>query len=170
MVMSTAASKIKTFIKGAWSLPMGMAIPIKYFFMKTATTQYPEQRKVISNRFRGLLINDVPRCIVCELCAKVCPVKCITIQKVRKEDKKFYALQYDIDISTCLFCGLCTEACPTECLSMEGGYEGSVYQRKDLVARFVKQIRDDQYDVFSKAEGWISYAHARDISQDVGTG
>lgn len=151
-------------LKGIASLFIGMRISGKYLFKKTATVQYPEVRKTIPTRFRGILINDVPRCIVCELCAKVCPVDCIDIKKIRGADKKFMAEVFDIDLVKCLFCGLCTEACPTECLTMEGGYEGAVFDKKDLIARFVKPAGDNKLDVYSKAEGWITYEHAREIS------
>jgi len=157
-------SKLKNFIKDAMTLPKGMAVPFKYMFKKPATVQYPEERKNISPRFRGLLINNIPQCIVCDLCSKACPVQCIKIEKTRGEDKKFVALKYDIDISTCLFCGLCTEACPTGSLSMEGGYEGTVYHKEELVAHFVVKTSETETMVFSKAEGWITYERARELA------
>lgn len=157
-------TKIMKFFKDALTLPKGMAVPFKYMFQKTTTVQYPEERKNITERFRGLLINDVPKCIVCELCAKACPVQCIKIQKIRGDDKKFIAHQFDIDITTCLFCGLCTEACPTGSLSMEGGYEGSVYQKEELVAHFVIQQSETEFMVYSKEEGWIPYIRAKELA------
>jgi len=155
---------LKKFIEGALSLPKGMWIPFKYSLKKTNTLQYPEVHKPFNKRFRGMLINDVPRCIVCELCAKVCPVQCISIKKVRGEDKKFHAHQFDIDIQTCMFCGLCTEACPTESLSMEGGYEGSAYSKEDLIVKFVVKTGEDSFHVYSKQENWIPYERAREIA------
>ena len=118
--MAVKQNKFAKVIKDIASLFIGMRISGKYLFRKTATVQYPDVYKTIPLRFRGILINDMPRCIVCDLCAKVCPVDCIDIKKVRGPDKKFIAEVYDIDLVKCLFCGLCTEACPTECLTMEG--------------------------------------------------
>ncbi len=162
--MAEKQNPIRKTIKGIASLFIGMRISGKYLFKKTATVQYPDERKTIPSRFRGILINDVPRCIVCDLCAKVCPVDCIDIKKERGADKKFVAEKFDIDLIKCLFCGLCTEACPTECLTMEGGYEGAVFDKKDLMAHFVKQVGEKKFSVYSKAEGWITFEHAREIA------
>ena len=163
--MAIKRNSFSKVMEGILSLPKGMAISFKYMFQRTATLQYPEERKEIPKRFRGILINDVPRCIVCELCAKVCPVNCIDIKKVRGADKKFKAEIFDIDLVTCLFCGLCTEACPTECLTMEGGYEGTVFDKKELIAQFVKPAGDGKFNVYSKDEHWITYDRAMEIME-----
>ena len=115
----------------------GFGVTAKYLFRPAVTVQYPTERKPIPPRFRGLLINDVPRCISCELCAKACPVDCFTITWEKSEGGKRKLTQFDINMYTCMFCGLCTEVCPTECLTMTGGYESATFDRGDLVFRFM---------------------------------
>ncbi len=115
----------------------GFAVTAKYLFKPPVTVQYPTERKPIPPRFRGLLINDVPRCISCELCAKACPVDCFTIKHEKSEAGKRKLMQFDINMYKCMFCGLCTEVCPTECLTMTGGYEGATLDRGELIFRFV---------------------------------
>ncbi|MEJ0034388.1 MAG: 4Fe-4S dicluster domain-containing protein [Bacteroidota bacterium] len=73
---------------------------------------------------------------MCDKCAKVCPVNCITIEPIRSPDefgktsdgtsKRIYAAKFDIDMGKCCFCGLCTTVCPTECLTMTKTYDFSV--------------------------------------------
>jgi formate hydrogenlyase subunit 6/NADH:ubiquinone oxidoreductase subunit I len=85
---------------------------------------------------RYRLHNEIDDCIVCDKCAKICPVDCIDIEPIRAIDeigktsdgtpKRIYAATFDIDMGKCCFCGLCTTVCPTECLTMTKVYDFSV--------------------------------------------
>lgn len=138
------------------SLASGLRITIKHFFSarKTqpvvaiqasdyfadrsgiATIQYPYEMQPVPDNGRYRLHNEIDDCIVCDKCAKICPVDCIDIEPVRAIEeigktsdgtsKRIYAAKFDIDMGKCCFCGLCTTVCPTECLTMTKVYDFSV--------------------------------------------
>lgn len=101
-----------------------------------ATIQYPHEILPVPVNGRYRLHNEIDDCIVCDKCAKICPVNCITIEPIRAVEeigktsdgtsKRIYAATFDINMAQCCFCGLCTTVCPTECLTMTKVYDFSV--------------------------------------------
>ena len=101
-----------------------------------ATIQFPHETIPVPDNGRYQLYNEIDDCIVCDKCAKICPVNCITIEPIRSPEefgktsdgtsKRIYAAKFDIDMGKCCFCGLCTTVCPTECLTMTKTYDFSV--------------------------------------------
>lgn len=121
----------------------GMLITARYLVQpkEIVTFRYPLEKRPIARNYRGRLLNAVPRCISCELCAKVCPPQCITIEHEIGADKKRILKRFDIDMTICLYCGLCTEICPDttrdettgeKCLTMSGGYEYSSGRKESI--------------------------------------
>ena len=112
----------------------------------TNTIQYPHQKLPIPEVGRYQLDVEMDDCIVCDLCAKVCPVNCIDIEAIKATEaigqtsdgttKRLYAAKFDIDMSKCMYCGLCTIVCPTECIVMTNQYDKSVFELKDLTYQF----------------------------------
>lgn len=110
-----------------------------YFEQENAlfTVQYPKEKLPVPDHGRYKLHNEIDDCIVCDKCAKVCPVDCIDIEPVRSVNeigktsdgtpRRIYAAKFDIDMAKCCFCGLCTTVCPTECLTMTDDYDFSAY-------------------------------------------
>ena len=101
-----------------------------------ATIQYPYEMQPVPDNGRYRLHNEIDDCIVCDKCAKICPVNCIDIVPIKATEeigktsdgtpKRIYAATFDIDMGKCCFCGLCTTVCPTECLTMTKVYDFSV--------------------------------------------
>lgn len=97
------------------------------------TLQYPHFELAVPELGRYKLHNEIDDCIVCDKCAKVCPVNCIDIEPVKSTEdigytsdgslKRIYAAKFDIDMAKCCFCGLCTTVCPTECLVMTSEFD-----------------------------------------------
>lgn len=118
--------------------PIGIADPT-YFDVDTGTVtlQYPYESLPVPDNGRYRLHNEIDDCIVCDKCAKICPVNCIEIEPIKSAEtigvtsdgtpKRIYAAKFDIDMAKCCFCGLCTTVCPTECLTMTKTYDFSVY-------------------------------------------
>src|SRR5690606_35410719 len=150
-----------SIIKAITSLWVGLKLTIKHFikarksrkpiaihkanyFEHTEginTIQYPHVMQPIPDNGRYRLHNEIDDCIVCDKCAKICPVDCITIEPIKAAEeigktsdgtpKRIYAATFDIDMGKCCFCGLCTTVCPTECLTMTKVFDFSVYDMKE---------------------------------------
>jgi len=101
------------------------------------TIQYPEEKRVIPERFRfiPMLLWDTEkkedRCTACGICAKVCPPQCIWI--VRDKDEKGKPVtrpaEFYIDASICMSCGFCAEFCPFDAIKMNHDYELATFDR-----------------------------------------
>jgi NADH-quinone oxidoreductase subunit I len=110
------------------------------------TVQYPKEKIPIPEVGRYQLHVEMEDCIVCDLCAKICPVDCIEIESIKATGpigqtsdgttKRLYAAKFDIDMAKCCYCGLCTVVCPTECITMTNQYDRSVTHISDLTYKF----------------------------------
>ena len=112
----------------------------------TNTIQYPKQQLPVPEVGRYQLDVEIDDCIVCDLCAKICPVDCITIYSIKATEligntsdgspKRLYAAKFDIDMAKCMYCGLCTIVCPTECIIMTNQYDKTVFELSNLTYEF----------------------------------
>jgi NADH-quinone oxidoreductase subunit I len=107
-------------------------------FRPRETVQYPEQKPYLPPRYRGRIIlsrdpDGNERCVACYLCAVVCPVDCIALQKTEDKTGRWYPEFFRINFSRCIFCGMCEEACPTYAIQLTPDYEMSEYNRRNMV-------------------------------------
>ncbi len=136
----------------------GMYITLSHLFKKKATIQYPEQKRPMSQVFRGLHVlkrdeNGAERCTACGLCALACPAEAITMTAAERKPEEShlyreekYAAVYEINMLRCIFCGLCEEACPKEAIFLQNdkmapaSYERGdfIYGKDRLVEPFLK--------------------------------
>ena len=101
------------------------------------TIQYPEERRLLPERFRyiPMLIWDTEvgedRCTACGICAKVCPPQCIWIVRDMDDAGKPVTrpAEFYIDAAVCMSCSFCTEFCPFDAIKMNHDYELAVYDR-----------------------------------------
>jgi NADH-quinone oxidoreductase subunit I len=113
----------------------GLGVTLKGMTQKKVTYAYPDVPIEMPDRFRGIQYFDPEKCIVCNLCAKVCPTECITLVGKPNPDpeKKGKVIDtYDINFEICILCDLCTEVCPTEAVVMTNNFELASYSRDDL--------------------------------------
>lgn len=117
------------------------------------TVQYPHEKLPVPEVGRYQLHVEIDDCIVCDLCAKICPVDCIEIDAIKAvEDigvtsdgtrKRLHAARFDIDMAKCMYCGLCTTVCPTECIIMTDTYDKSVEKMQELNYRFSEMTPEE---------------------------
>ena len=83
--------------------------------------------------------DGMEKCIGCELCAAVCPAKCIHVRGADNDPDnptspgERFGWIYEINYLRCIGCGLCIEACPTRALTMTADYEMADDNRGDLI-------------------------------------
>ena len=121
-----------------WSEVRTLWLVFRHAFRRQDTVQYPEQKPYLPPRYRGRIIlsrdpDGEERCVACSLCAVVCPVDCIALQKTEDAHGRWYPEFFRINFSRCIFCGFCEEACPTDAIQLTPDFEMSEYQRQNLV-------------------------------------
>jgi formate hydrogenlyase subunit 6/NADH:ubiquinone oxidoreductase subunit I len=151
------------FMKARKSQPLKAIKDPDYFSQREgiATIQYPHQQLPVPDVGRYKLHNEIDDCIVCDKCAVICPVDCITIEPVKSPEifgktsdgtsKRIYAAKFDIDMGKCCFCGLCTTVCPTECLTMTKEYDFSVFDIKEHNFVFAEMT---EQEIAEKKASW----------------
>ena len=104
------------------------------------TEQYPLERPMVAERYRGLpRLNNDPKtnqtlCIACDLCAIACPEQLIVVHSVRNpETRRKELTEFTYDLSRCMFCGLCEDACPVDAIELTQNFEMANYSRENLV-------------------------------------
>lgn len=143
-------SYITNIFTGFWSVLAGMVVTLKYMFRKPVTEVYPRVKKPMFPRFKGptsFVVDEKTgdhRCISCELCVKICPSLCITLEKERGEDKKFHLKEYKVDYTLCSLCSLCIEVCPTDALTHAKDYEIPALSQSEMINDFLKPFREKQ--------------------------
>ncbi len=135
--MVTFFQKIAAYTENAVSagkyLLQGLAVTFDHMSRRPITVQYPYEKLIPSERYRGRIHYEFDKCIACEVCVRVCPINLPVVDWVmNKETKKKDLRNYSIDFGVCIFCGNCVEYCPTNCLSMTEEYELSAFDRHSL--------------------------------------
>ncbi|MEY3265813.1 MAG: NADH-quinone oxidoreductase subunit [Actinomycetota bacterium] len=83
--------------------------------------------------------DGMEKCIGCELCAGVCPAKCIYVRGADNDPDsptspgERFGFVYEINYLRCIHCDLCVEACPTEAITETKLFEFSFTNRKDAI-------------------------------------
>ncbi|HEY2429560.1 MAG TPA: NADH-quinone oxidoreductase subunit NuoI [Acidimicrobiales bacterium] len=122
----------------------GFKVTFKTLFEDKVTTRYPHEKRPKPDRFHGRHVlnryeDGMEKCIGCELCAGVCPARCIY---VRGRDNppdapvspgERYGFVYEINYLRCIHCDLCVEACPTEAITESKLFEFSFTNRRDAI-------------------------------------
>jgi len=112
----------------------GLGTTFKHFWAPPVTYQYPEQKKPVAARHRGLHVlqryaNGMERCVGCHLCSAACPADAIYVEAAENDPERptspgeRYARVYEINLLRCIFCGFCEDACPVEAIVLKQNYE-----------------------------------------------
>lgn len=118
-----------------------------FFFAKSVTLQYPEERLELPpwTRGRPRLIYDLDsgdlRCTACGACALACPVDVIKIEQHPAVGKGKVLDRFDLDMGGCIECALCVEACPFRAIVMAPDFEFGAYDREKSLVFNMHELR-----------------------------
>ena len=123
-------------VSGFITTVKGMVVTGREMFRRPITLKYPYEKREVPYRFRGMLVNDVTICGVCQQCARICPSSCLEMkgEKVESVRRPKY---WKIDYSKCCWCNLCVEVCPDHSLVMSHEYEMVFTDRTKMIRDFV---------------------------------
>ena len=118
------------------------------------TTEYPNEKRPKPVRFHGRHVlsryeDGMEKCIGCELCAGVCPARCIYVRGADNPPEnpvspgERYGFVYEINYLRCIHCDLCVEACPTEAIVESKLFEYSFTNRDDAIYTRDELLVDD---------------------------
>ncbi|MEZ5382173.1 MAG: NADH-quinone oxidoreductase subunit NuoI [Microthrixaceae bacterium] len=138
----------------------GFAVTFKKLFKRTdagrnLTVQFPEEKTARPNRLHGRHVlnryeDGMEKCIGCELCAGVCPAKCIYVRGADNDPDdptspgERFGFVYEINYLRCIHCDLCVEACPTEAITETKQFAFSFSQRGDAIYTKAELLTDDE--------------------------
>jgi NAD(P)H-quinone oxidoreductase subunit I len=123
----------KDAVQAGQYLAQGLSVTFDHLQRRPITVQYPYEKLIPSERYRGRIHYEFDKCIACEVCVRVCPINLPVVDWVmNKATKKKELRNYSIDFGVCIFCGNCVEYCPTNCLSMTEEYELAAFDRHSL--------------------------------------
>jgi len=112
---------------------------------KAVTMQYPEQKWVVPEGYRGApyLVRDQDgdtKCVSCQLCEFICPPKAIRIvppgptgAPADRPNAEKMPREFEIDMLRCIFCGLCQEVCPEEAIFLQQDYSLTGLARGEMI-------------------------------------
>ena len=122
----------------------GFKVTFAEMFRDRLTEAYPDTIRPKPERFHGRHVlnryeDGMEKCIGCELCAGVCPAKCIYVRGADNDPMdptspgERYGFVYEINYLRCIHCDLCVEACPTEAITESKIFEFAFTNRRDAI-------------------------------------
>ena len=111
--------------------------------------------------------DGMEKCIGCELCAGVCPAKCIYVRGADNDPDnptspgERFGYVYEINYLRCIHCDLCVEACPTEAITESKLFEFSFSNRRDAIYTKDELLVDD--DGKPKQLPWEDWREGEDL-------
>lgn len=133
----------------------GFRVTLAKLLESRVTTRYPKEKSPKPARLHGRHVlnryeDGMEKCIGCELCAGVCPARCIYVRGADNPPDdpvspgERYGYVYEINYLRCIHCDLCVEACPTEAITESKLFEFSFTNRRDAVYTKAELVVDDE--------------------------
>lgn len=105
---------------------------LRTFFAPPTTIELPseEELQLFHENYRGRLEGDSTKCVGCAICARICPIEALSLERDQREDgEKIYELHYDF--SRCAFCGLCVDNCPHDAIHFINNYVHAITNKDE---------------------------------------
>jgi NADH-quinone oxidoreductase subunit I len=136
----------------------GFAVTMRQIFRPRVTVSYPKKKRDKPQRFHGRHVlnrsaDGMEKCIGCELCAGICPARCIYVRGADNPPDapvsagERWGFVYEINMLRCIFCAMCVEACPTEAITMTHLFEMSVTGRDEAIYTRSELLMDPDGEV-----------------------
>jgi NADH-quinone oxidoreductase subunit I len=133
----------------------GFRVTLRQMFEPRVTIKYPQVKREKPVRFHGRHVlnryeDGMEKCIGCELCAGVCPARCIYVRGADNPPEapvspgERFGFIYEINYLRCIHCDLCVEACPTEAITESKLFEFSFANRQDAIYTKDDLLVDDE--------------------------
>ena len=137
------------------------------------TTQYPAEKAPKPLRLHGRHVlnryeDGMEKCIGCELCAGVCPARCIFVRGADNpvddpvSPGERFGFVYEINYLRCIHCDLCVEACPTQAITETKMFEFSFTSRDDAIYTKAELVVGD--DGRPRQQPWEDWREGEDLS------
>lgn len=110
----------------------------------------PKPERLHGRHVLNRYADGMEKCIGCELCAGVCPAKCIYVRGADNDVEnptspgERFGFVYEINYLRCIHCDLCVEACPTEAITESKLFEFSFTNRSDAIYTKSELLVDDE--------------------------
>ena len=133
----------------------GFRVTFRQISEPRVTNKYPDEKRPKPERLHGRHVlnryeDGMEKCIGCELCAGVCPARCIYVRGADNPPDdpvspgERYGFVYEINYLRCIHCDLCVEACPTEAITESKLFEFSFTNRQDAIYTRDELLVDDE--------------------------
>lgn len=88
---------VKETVQAARYIGQGMGVTFDQMRRRPVTVQYPYEKLIPSERFRGRIHFEFDKCIACEVCTRVCPINLNVVdwefnKKNKKKELKHYSM------------------------------------------------------------------------------
>src|SRR3954465_4081974 len=149
----------------------GFLVTARQMFKPRLTDEYPKQIRDRPPRRHGRHVlnryeDGMEKCIGCELCAGVCPARCIYVRGADNPPDapvspgERYGFVYQINSLRCIHCDLCVEACPTEAITETKLFEFSFTNRQDAIYTKAELLVGD--DGRARRQPWETWLGGED--------
>ncbi len=136
----------------------GFRITFNKLFEERVTGEYeigtgeksPKPERLHGRHVLNRYEDGMEKCIGCELCAGVCPARCIYVRGADNpiddpvSPGERFGFVYEINYLRCIHCDLCVEACPTEAITESKLFEFSFLNRADAIYTKDELLVDDE--------------------------
>ena len=132
----------------------GFLVTLRQIRRGKVTERFPFEKRPKPTRFHGRHVlnryeDGMEKCIGCELCAGVCPARCIYVRGADNPPDapvspgERFGFVYEINYLRCIHCDMCVEACPTEAITESKLFEFSFTNRRDAIYTKDELVVDD---------------------------